>query len=122
MKGSRRLACDAAITRITGRGELDADITRASRSIPTPTRRALDDRDQRCRAQTCDRPADWCDAHHLPHWIDGGPTTLPNLTLLCRPHHIMVHEPGWQLRRPGDGRWGLAAQPPKLVPAHAWSA
>jgi len=117
----RRLACDAAITRITGRGELEAEITRASRNIPTPTRRALDDRDQRCRAQTCDRPADWCDAHHLQHWIDGGPTTLPNLTLLCRPHHTMVHEQGWQLRRLGDGRWGLV-RPPKLVPAHARSA
>ncbi|HZC79894.1 MAG TPA: DUF222 domain-containing protein, partial [Ktedonobacterales bacterium] len=117
----RRMACDATITRILGRGELDAEITRAVRLISGPTRRALDDRDRRCRAQTCDRPADWCDAHHIQHWIDGGPTTLPNLTLLCRQHHTMVHEQGWQLRRLRDGRWGLAP-PPRLIPAHARSA
>jgi hypothetical protein len=28
------------------------------------------------------------------HWADGGPTALPNLILLCRRHHRMVHERG----------------------------
>jgi len=38
-----------------------------------------------------------CDGHHLVHWINGGPTDLDNLVLLCRRHHRMVHEGGWQL-------------------------
>nr|WP_246299475.1 HNH endonuclease signature motif containing protein [Nocardioides panaciterrulae] len=24
-----------------------------------------------------------CQAHHIHHWADGGPTALPNLVLLC---------------------------------------
>ena len=117
----RRLACDAALTRITGRGELEAEIGHASRTIPPPTRRAVAARDRRCVAGSCDRPPPWTDCHHLQHWTQDGPTTLPNLVLLCRRHHRMVHEEGWSLRRGEHGRWGLVP-PVKVVPAHARSA
>jgi len=117
----RRLACDAALTRIVGRGELDAEITRATRTIPAATRRALEDRDRRCLGPNCTRRPAWCDAHHIQFWTDGGPTKLPNLVLLCRRHHIMVHEGGWGLRRGEHGRWGLVP-PVRPVAAHARSA
>ncbi len=103
----RRLACDAALTRITGQGELVAEISRASRSIPPAMRRALADRDRGCVAQHCTRPVEWTDAHHLRHWADGGPTTMANLILLCRTHHRLVHEDGWQLQRLTTGRCAL---------------
>jgi hypothetical protein len=117
----RRLACDAALTRITGRGELEAEISHASRSIPPSTRRAVEARDRRCVAGSCDRPPQWTDCHHLQHWTQGGPTQLPNLVLLCRGHHRMVHEEGWGLRRGEHGRWGLVP-PIKLIAPHARSA
>jgi hypothetical protein len=117
----RRLACDAALTRITGRGELEAEISHASRSIPPSTRRAVEARDRRCVAGSCDRPPQWTDCHHLQHWTQGGPTQLPNLVLLCRRHHRMVHEEGWGLRRGEHGRWGLVP-PIKLIAPHARSA
>ncbi|HYS00794.1 MAG TPA: DUF222 domain-containing protein, partial [Candidatus Eisenbacteria bacterium] len=117
----RRLACDAALTRITGRGELEAEISHAARSIPPSTRRAVEARDRTCVAGSCDRPPQWTDGHHLQHWTKGGPTILPNLVLLCRRHHRMVHEGGWGLRRAEHGRWGLVS-PVKLVAAHARSA
>src|ERR1700737_1292395 len=44
----QRLACDSAISYIAGRGELDAEISHASRSIPPATRRALVARDRHC--------------------------------------------------------------------------
>jgi predicted restriction endonuclease len=31
------------------------------------------------------------------HWIHGGETNLDNLVLLCKRHHRMIHEGGWQL-------------------------
>jgi hypothetical protein len=106
----QRYACDTAIIRITGRGELEHELTHATRTIPPSTRRALEARDQHCVFEGCDRRLNWCDGHHLVWWIKGGPTTLSNLALLCRPHHRMVHEEGWTLERQ-DGRF--RAIPPK---------
>src|SRR5438552_14148221 len=109
----RRIACDAAISRIIGKGELDAEITRASRSTPAATRRALAARDRACVAEHCNRPAQWTDSHHVKHWIDQGPTTMSNLILLCRPHHRKVHEGGWDLQRLATGRWALIRPTPR---------
>ena len=106
----QRYACDSAISRVTGRGELDHELSHAARTIPAPTRRALESRDRHCVFTGCGRPLNWCDGHHLVWWTKGGSTTLPNLALLCRPHHRMVHEDGWTLER-NDGRF--RAKPPE---------
>ena len=66
-----------------GAAQLDEQLLRKC-----PTRA----RDKGCRHKTCDRPAAWCDGHHLKHWADGGLHELPNLVLLCRRHHRMEHE------------------------------
>jgi hypothetical protein len=108
----RRLACDSAITRITGLGELEAEITHAARTTPPSTRRALVARDGHCVFPGCDRPPPWCQSHHLKFWGDGGPTKIDNLALLCTAHHRKVHEEGWTLERK-DGRW--LARPPLIV-------
>jgi len=110
----RRMACDCAITRITGLGELELELTHAARTIPPSTRRALVARDGHCVFPGCDRPSPWCDGHHLIHWADNGPTKLDNLGLVCGAHHRKVHEEGWKLRREKDGRW-LATPPPFRV-------
>jgi hypothetical protein len=100
----QRYACDTAIAGVMGRGELEHELTHATRTIPASTRRALEARDQHCVFEGCDRRLSWCDGHHLVWWIKGGPTTLSNLALLCRPHHRMVHEEGWTLERK-EGRF-----------------
>jgi Domain of unknown function (DUF222) len=117
----QRYACDSAIIRITGQGELDHELNHASRTIPASTRRALESRDQHCIFPGCSRPTIWCDGHHLVWWIKGGATTLPNLALLCRPHHRMVHEEGWRLVRHKDGRF-TAIPPLRPVMPSARSA
>jgi hypothetical protein len=116
----QRYACDSAITRITGRGELDHELNHASRTIPASTRRGLEARDRHCVFPGCGRPLTWCDGHHLVWWTRGGATALPNLALLCRPHHRMVHEESWRLERTKDGHW--KAEPLHRVPANARSA
>ncbi len=86
------------------------EVGRATRVIQPAQRTALAVRDGGCVFPDCTRPLTWCDAHHLRHWLHGGPTDLANLALLCRAHHRAVHEGGWQLTRGPDGR--LIATPP----------
>ena len=105
----QRYACDSAITRITGAGELEHELSHASRTIPPSTRRALESRDRSFVFPGCSRPLVWCDGHHLIWWTRGGETSLPNLAILCRPHHRLVHEGGWSLQR-ARNEW-LAAPP-----------
>ena len=70
------------------------EVGRATRVVSAAQRTALAVRDGGCRYPDCDRPVAWCDAHHLRHWLHGGPTDLGNLVLLCRRHHRAVHEGG----------------------------
>jgi hypothetical protein len=84
------------------------EVGRATRVVSPAQRSALAVRDRGCVFPDCDRPLAWCDAHHLWHWIDGGPTDLWNLALVCRAHHRAVHEGGWQLARGPDGRFTAA--------------
>ena len=81
------------------------DLGRSTRVVHPAQRAALAVRDRGCVVPGCERPLAWCDAHHLRHWLDGGPTDLANLALVCRAHHRMVHEGGWQLTRGPDGRF-----------------
>jgi len=89
----RRLACDAGIVRIVTDGESQPlDVGRRVRTVPPAMRRALELRDGGCTWPGCSAPISWCDAHHIVHWADGGPTSLENLVLLCRRHHTATHE------------------------------
>jgi len=112
----QRIACDSAVSRITGQGELEHELSHASRTLPASTRRALEARDRHCVFPGCTRPLSWCDGHHLVWWTRGGETALPNLAMLCRPHHRMVHEENWRLVRQKDGRFSAIPPPRALLP------
>jgi hypothetical protein len=100
---AERLLCDCALGRVvTGRSQI-LDLGRRTRTVPDRLRRAIVLRDEHCQFPGCRAPASWCDAHHLVLWTDGGPTNLDNCTLLCRRHHVAVHEGGWKLVRGPDG-------------------
>ena len=88
----RRLACDAGVIPVVLGSNGDVlDVGRRTRTIPTAIRNALVVRDGGCTHPGCDRPVSWCDAHHVVHWSDGGPTSLENLVLLCSAHHHQHH-------------------------------
>ncbi|WCN83497.1 HNH endonuclease signature motif containing protein [Micromonospora sp. LH3U1] len=100
----RRLACDAAILpAILGQAGQVLDVGRQRRLISGPLRRALVLRDRGCAFPGCDRPPRWCDAHHIRHWADGGPTSLDNAVLLCGHHHRHIHHSDWAVQLGGDG-------------------
>jgi len=61
-------------------------------------------RDQHCRFPGCEQPPAACDVHHIQHREDGGPTSLGNLLLLCRFHHLIaIHRWGWTIILNADG-------------------
>ena len=94
-----------------GRSEV-LDLGRRTRWPTAAQHRALAHRDGGCVFPGCDRPSEWCDAHHLVHWPSGGPTDLDNLALLCRRHHVAVHEGRWSFGRdPATGGWAAEAPP-----------
>jgi len=123
---SQRLACDA--TRVLMRHDAHGNVTEVgarTRTIPPAIRRALQHRDQGCRFPGCG--SRFGQAHHIRHWAHGGPTTMSNLTMLCRRHHRAVHEEGFQIRREHNGElafrtpqgWLLPVVPRPAVPPTA---
>ncbi|MBT8109024.1 MAG: HNH endonuclease [Gammaproteobacteria bacterium] len=100
---SRRVACDCCKTEVKDdeNGE-PLNIGRRSRTIPPAMRRALKTRDGGCRFPGCTGHK-FCDGHHIKHWSDGGETSLDNLVLLCRHHHRLVHEGGFDCVRSKNG-------------------
>ncbi len=93
----RTLACDCAIGRVLMRGASEVlDLGRRTRLITPALRRTLATRDRTCVEPGCDIPAQWCDGHHILPWEHDGPTTLDNLELRCRTHHLAAHR---RLRR-----------------------
>jgi hypothetical protein len=103
----RKILCDAEVTPVVlGGGSLPLDIGRSSRTIPWWIRNLLNLRDKGCVIPGCQSRPRYCDAHHIIHWLHGGPTCLENLCLLCARHHTMVHDrtitlPDWVLQMAG---------------------
>ncbi len=101
---ARRLACTAKILpAVLGGDSLPIDLGRAKRLFTPAQRKALLIRDQTCRAEGCDTPGTWCDAHHTDPWHTGGPTDLANAVLLCQHHHHRVHDTGYRTDRLPNG-------------------
>ena len=98
----RRLACDAGIHRmITGPGSSILDFGYEDRLVSENLFLALVARDRHCRWPGCTLRATWCDAHHIVHRAEGGPTNDNNLVLLCHRHHQLTHQPGWTVTGTG---------------------
>ncbi|MEJ1092718.1 HNH endonuclease signature motif containing protein [Microbacterium istanbulense] len=75
----------------------------------TPTQRlGLALRDGGCAWNGCDRPASYCEAHHIDEWTaDGGRTDIDRGILLCRFHHMNLHHHGWRITRDARGPFVL---------------
>ena len=99
----RRLACDGAIVSIVEDEEGEPlSVGRRTRTLPPAIRRALNARDRGCRFPGC-TAIRFVEGHHVKHWANGGETKLDNLITLCRHHHRLVHEAGFQVKADGAG-------------------
>ncbi|ONI78474.1 hypothetical protein BWI15_00960 [Kribbella sp. ALI-6-A] len=113
----RRLACDAGIIPLVlGSASEPLDVGTEHRFVTRAIRQALNTRDKGCII--CQAPPAMCEAHHLIHWADGGPTNLTNLALLCKAHHIDVHQGHWTITthqghpHPNRPTWANPDKPP----------
>jgi hypothetical protein len=101
-----RLVCDCTVHRVVFQGgSVILDYGRGQRTASAALWSALVARDHHCRFPGCDRPAGWCEAHHVPAWGDNGVTSAETMVLECSRHHHLVHSPGWSNKLLADGTY-----------------
>ncbi|MFP7834727.1 DUF222 domain-containing protein [Marisediminicola sp. LYQ134] len=70
-------------------------------------------RDGGCRFPGCERPPSYCEAHHINPWAGvEGRTDIADGVLLCRRHHLLIHDNRWQVHR---DRADYFLEPPPAV-------
>jgi hypothetical protein len=99
---AERHVCEAGVTPIL----FDSDgqvinVGRQQRHFTRRQRQGLAARDGGCRFPQCERPPSWTEAHHITEWRNGGSTDLRDGILLCRHHHLLIHNNGWRITRQG---------------------
>ena len=101
---ARRVLCEATVVGMLEDGREPLAVGRRKRRATTAQRRALLRRDGGCARSGCpESRIERLHAHHLRHWLFGGPTDIDNLVLLCDVDHGLVHEHDLVLSR-RDGR------------------
>lgn len=113
-QAARRIACDAALVAVVhhvGAGE-PLRLGRKTRPVSPAQRRALRIRDGGCRFPGCPRRTH-LNAHHVRPWSLFGSTDLDNLVLLCRFHHMLVHEGGFTVAATGDPGGNVSFRDPR---------
>ena len=103
---ARQMACRLGmIPQVFNGKSLPLDHGHEQRVFTKPQRQAMENRDGGCTFPGCDRPPEWCEAHHWrTPWANGGETTLADGVLVCPFHHRTIHDAGWAIRMsPVDG-------------------
>lgn len=114
METVERLSCCGTVTPIKfdGKGQ-PLELGREQRLFSRHQRTVLAVRDGGCMFGNCERPPSWTEAHHIVPWQDGGKTNIRDGILLCRHHHLELHNKHWSIVRDADGRYWLI--PPVTV-------
>ena len=111
----RRLACEApTVTIVEDQFGHVLDVGRRTRRVNRALRRALARRDGGCQFPGCDTRR--TQAHHVTHWIDGGPTTVANLISLCSRHHHRHHQGAYTITPGPDKRWVFTRADGRPIP------
>lgn len=89
----RYMSCEAGIIPVVlnSKGE-PLDVGRKQRAFPSSIRRGVILRDGGCAYPGCHMPHLYSEVHHIEHWQNGGSTSLENAVMLCRFHHMIIHQ------------------------------
>ncbi|WP_375385650.1 DUF222 domain-containing protein [uncultured Microbacterium sp.] len=120
-----RAVCAAGTVTITAdRHGNPLDVGRAHRLYTATQTLALAARDGGCMWPECTRPVSYCEAHHIDPYADGGRTDIDRGILLCRHHHMTLHNHGWKITRNGHENFMLhppgGRRPIALTSKAAW--
>ncbi len=113
---ARELMGDAITQLVITDGVDVTTICHLGRSIPSPLRTALVERDQACVVPGCDVRQGLEIDHWAVSFADGGPASLENLARLCGHHHYLRTHRGFQLLG-GPGHWRWRTPKPDRPPA-----
>ncbi len=96
-QSARRMTCDCSMVAMLHDANGDVlNVGRKTRVISAALRRAMNERDQGCCFPGCN--CRFVEGHHIEHWIVGGETKLGNILSVCKFHHTLLHERGFQVR------------------------
>jgi hypothetical protein len=100
MQTVARLACDTGMVAIVrGADGSPLDLGREVRLYTRAQRVVIAALQGGCAKDGCDAPATFCEVHHLNHWSEGGKTDINDGVLLCRFHHMQLHNGGHRIIR-----------------------
>ena len=99
----RGLGCDATIKTLIERDGVPLASGREKPAVPPDMKFRVRNRDGICRYPGCAIPATRCEAHHIHHWFDGGPTKDWNILSLCSHHHDRHHDGEFEIHRTPEG-------------------
>lgn len=104
----RNICMNGTVTVTVDSGGNPLDVGHEQRLFTAKQRIALAVRDGGCIAEGCRMPASYCEAHHIDHVAaDNGRTDIDRGVLLCRFHHMQLHNNGWKIIRDGHGAFIL---------------
>ena len=92
------------------------NVGRDQRLFTHRQRQGLAVRDGGCRWPGCTRPPSWTEAHHLNPWqAEHGRTDIAQGILLCKFHHLLLHNRHWAIIRTRAADYWLVP-PPDIDP------
>jgi Domain of unknown function (DUF222) len=120
MRTLKRLECSGGLKVLVFDDQLlPLDVGREQRLFTPKQREALAIKWGGCTMPGCDAPPSWTEAHHINHWArDKGKTNIADGILLCKHHHLLLHNNGWEIKRNDQGEYWLIP-PESQDPAQA---
>ena len=98
----QRFSCNTDTVMVDFDSGFAIDVGWDQRLFTKKQRIALAARDGGCMFPGCDRPPSYTEAHHINEWAaDHGRTDTADGILLCRHHHMLLHNNGWAITRTG---------------------
>jgi hypothetical protein len=98
----QRFSCNIDTVMVNFDRGFAIDVGRDQRLFTRRQRIAISARDGGCMFPGCDRPPSWTEVHHINEWVaKKGRTDTADGILLCRHHHMLLHNNHWTITRTG---------------------